>query len=1510
MANGKMSNDGSFNFLLFSDLHNHKDMNFNSTLAFERLIEFLGDNKENLPCNYIFLAGDIANKCDYTDTRKFIDKLRDAVPLPEYDTQRVFWAVGNHDIWSDKKSLEEVIDIGSDKKLRKEVIDRIRQAKNKPEAFEHEMKNEKSRMILTQTGMNEYLEAYRDVCGFDFPKSEIKKAHRFFPLDELNLFVLNTCLTACDGDDEKNLFLVENRLFPLFKQARPDLPTIVLGHHGNEFFSVAEQARLRDLFKKHVDMYLCGHLHHAAYSSFNRDPHEIHQITCGGGMIGGNAKLVFIHGKYEAGHLTVTPYSYAQDGNKDWDKDYRLDDNLREDNNVFLFTRLGKHKSAAENLLFEKSQKYYNRQINPGGRFAYVEELVDMLLPTTRKPFETTAVRERDNGGDHEPAEPKKVVDCVLDENEHVLFIGDGGMGKTMSLLCVWQHELVSTKEDRKLPIYIPLNEYNKEGTPKFIHNFVKAKYGIDLQNEAGDFKTVLLLDGFNEITRDNRSIISEINDLMNRDNTRVVLTSRYDFRNSHGFKGLRAYRLQPLAKTTVKEYLKRFQYDYNDEMYEVLQNPMMLTLYAEALNCRKQVDERKHILWKQIDERFPEQFPFIEEPRTVAEILQNYMTCQIGKLIVNADQNKIQQTSVALEYIAPYIAYRLESEGQFSISSEDLLNLIVEFFDASGKEAFDCARKNWAFAWRPCNVPDQRYSGDAQKSANKYLLLLTNTHHVFLAEEKKDKKGKKIIEYIFRHQHFRDFLSASYMKQVLEKHDYAKDTGLPAVLSSRPFATNIAKMLGECLGEHKNAQFLTRETELHKVVEAMRKRKASETGYVLNNIIKMWKEARQSQIIGEDLSGLDLSIVPMNGIRFSSVPDDGTISPDDKKTCFDGAALSANSLLPMGHNGMINSVVYSDDGERILTASYDNTIREWDRKNGECLRVFEHNGYALSAVYSKDGRRILSASADKTIREWDRETGKPLQFSVEYSASFYSAVYSKDKDEDKDKDKKEQWVLTASKDNTIREWNRENGNPREFTSGEKKGEPCVFTHDDSVLTAVYSKDGRRILSASFDSTIREWDQETGECLWTFKVESEVKGRNTRVNSAVYSNDEDERCVLLASYDHTIREWDRETGKPREFTSGEKAGEPCVYVDHRSGARSAVYSNDGLRILSASFDGTIREWDRETGKCLRVFEGHSFGARSAVYSKDKNERRVLSASDDNTIREWDRETGECLRVFEGQRFGVQRTAYSKDGRWVLSASDDNTIRERYRKTGKPRIIKTGEKKGKPCVYAGHTASVLIVMYSKDGKRVLSASSDYTIREWDRKTGKPREFTSGEKKGEQCVFEHKNWVLSLKYSKDGRRILSASSDSTICEWDRKTGVPRVVFKGHTSRVLSAVYSDDGLRVLSASGDKTIREWDRKNKTPRVFPAGKNAGKPCVYEGHSAGVYNAEYIDGGRRIRSYSDDDTTRVWDTETGECVDERPYYTGLHIKGCSFKGATFIGNKIEPAVREYGGILS
>ena len=111
---------------------------------------------------------------------------------------------------------------------------------------------------------------------------------------------------------------------------------------------------------------------------------------------------------------------------------------------------------------------------------------------------------------------------------------------------------------------------------------------------------------------------------------------------------------------------------------------------------------------------------------------------------------------------------------------------------------------------------------------------------------------------------------------------------------------------------------------------------------------------------------------------------------------------------------------------------------------------------------------------------------------------------------------------------------------------------------------------------------------------------------------------------------------------------------------HLNSVCSVAYSPDGTKIISGSFDNTIKIWDANTGECLQTLEGHSHYVWSVAYSPDGT--KIVSGSYDNTIKIWDANTGACLQTLTGHSGGVESVAYSPDGTKIISGSWDRTVK--------------------------------------------------------------------------------------------------------------------------------------------------------------------------------------------------------------------------------------------------------
>jgi len=967
-------------------------------------------------------------------------------------------------------------------------------------------------------------------------------------------------------------------------------------------------------------------------------------------------------------------------------------------------------------VLREGSLKYFKALRSDTGRFRYLK-ISDILLPSTESRWlDSSAQVDQTPGG----MLTREVLPFLWKRKvTHAVIVGDGGMGKTVSLIHWWEKllEPVECSQEVTIPVYIALNEFNQVSEEKregFILKMIRKQYGQDKvrpdQIEAmmkapvqeGDElipSLVLLLDGFNEITVEKKQLLLELNRLAEQcPGIQLVITSRYDMRGNFNWGHWNLVKLQELDEDKVVAYLqgKDLAVPKQERLWKLLHNPMMLTLYAASCEVQENHKDSPYCCFK-------------DTVDTPGELLWNFMEAQVAKLPerLGLEEGKIVFYKFLLKFILPALAFEMEKAGQFEFSKEKMGNEIDKYCKRSYDKIFFSVFTEYKKNIKDLKLGECANFDDEIGRSESIINIIAN--ELSMMVEAEQRLG-------FRHQDFRDFFAAVHMFNEVEIS--LKKNEIPGVLKERQLDYFVRRFMGEIEGEHRIKPYLVKEEgwrinidkekRLHRVLNLCRGKFGEEVGYTVWNIVTIWKEVR-GELTEADLSCLDLSGIPFNGIRCSRFYDKG----DDLDyrylpAVFNGSRMHEKDLLPQGNSWRVTSAVYSPDGERILSASGDNTIKEWDPITGECLKAF--NGHSLgvnSIIYNANGKRILSASSDKTIKEWDVNTQECLQTFVGHEDYVNSAIYSRD----------EERILSASRDGKIKEW-------------DVKTRKCLknfIGHKGYVNSAMYSHNEERILSAYSDG-IKEWDTGTRKCLRTL-----AKHENW-VTSAVYSKDG--RKIVSASYDKKIIVWDAETGECLKTLPG-----------HTEVVKRALFCDNGGKILSVSKDMTIKEWDTITGTCLKTFIGHSKVVRSAVYSPD--EKRILSASEDKKIKEWDVETGQCLKTLTGRSRIVRCAVYSPDGKKILSAAKDNTIKEWDIESGKCMKI-----------FTGHSDTVLKAVYTLDGKKILSISADLTIREWDAGTG---EYLN-------TLVDNTSYISSAGYSTDRKKILSDLVDRTLKDWD--------------------------------------------------------------------------------------------------------------------------------------------
>ncbi|ORE02465.1 WD40 repeat-like protein [Rhizopus microsporus var. microsporus] len=255
--------------------------------------------------------------------------------------------------------------------------------------------------------------------------------------------------------------------------------------------------------------------------------------------------------------------------------------------------------------------------------------------------------------------------------------------------------------------------------------------------------------------------------------------------------------------------------------------------------------------------------------------------------------------------------------------------------------------------------------------------------------------------------------------------------------------------------------------------------------------------------------------------------------------------------------------------------------------------------------------------------------------------------------------------------------------------------------------------------------------------------------------------------------------------------------------------RSVCFSPDGRFLATGAEDKQIRIWDISTKRIRNVLLGHDQDIYSLDFSRDG--RILASGSGDRTTRIWNMADGKCLHVLAVNDLnqkdpGVTSVAISYDGRLVATGSLDKMVRVWNIQSG--QLMEQLE---------GHRDSVYSVAFMPNENELISGSLDKTIKLWRLGTNMNRGFvhsnsSTARNPCKMTFVGHKDFVLSIACTYDGKWIISGSKDRSIQFWDPKTGQPQFMLQGHKNSVISVAVATNGRPLFaSGSGDNRARIW---------------------------------------------------------------------------------------------------
>jgi WD40 repeat protein len=569
-------------------------------------------------------------------------------------------------------------------------------------------------------------------------------------------------------------------------------------------------------------------------------------------------------------------------------------------------------------------------------------------------------------------------------------------------------------------------------------------------------------------------------------------------------------------------------------------------------------------------------------------------------------------------------------------------------------------------------------------------------------------------------------------------------------------------------------------------------------------------------------------------------------LSPDGKTVLIgsnDGTARlwEAATGKPLGPplkygDHSVFCLAVSSDGKAVLTRGDVAEFRLWDGITGKPLgEPLRHRDEVMGAAFSPDGKTLLTLSDWQNALWWDVATGKSLGGSPWPGVEVSAAVFSPDG----------KTVLTGGL-GSAHLW--------EVSTAEPLGQPLRYTGRTKALA--FTADGKMILTASRHEQLEQFEVR----LW--RVESppryDARGRESLGQPlrqegyvAAVTLHPDGKTFLTAKVALSGRQWAARVWTPAPGMSLAKTpwNEPLARWGWSLWPAGAAFSPDGKVFVTPLFEHAVRLWDATIGQPVGPSLAHTSDVTTVAFGPDG--KTVLTWSQDKTVWRWDAATGKLL--------GRQTLSQEEEGWTATFSPDGRTLLTRGLKSAGLWDVATGKPIGQPLRPVGEVqawSGEPVVVFSRDGRVVLTAGPDSSARLWDAATAKPL----------GRPLKHSGSIRAAAISPDGKLVLTGGDDRSGQGgegrlWVAATGQPLGLRLTHQRGVTAVAFSPNGKIVLTGSEDGTARFW--------VAATGKPACPPLV---HRSPVAVVVFSPDGKTALTATKEETAQIWDVATGKPI--------------------------------------
>ena len=413
--------------------------------------------------------------------------------------------------------------------------------------------------------------------------------------------------------------------------------------------------------------------------------------------------------------------------------------------------------------------------------------------------------------------------------------------------------------------------------------------------------------------------------------------------------------------------------------------------------------------------------------------------------------------------------------------------------------------------------------------------------------------------------------------------------------------------------------------------------------------------------------------------------------------------------------------------------------------------------------------------------------------------------------------------LVTGGQDGTARMW--------DLGARDPGAAGRVLDGSDSALTCVaLAPDGRLMRAGDERGAVHRWNLDDDASTTVASRDPERGGRSLAITP-------DGETLVTAGQNHAVQVWDLRADAPAQ---------PHVLKGHGDTIRAAALTPDGRWLATASDDGTARLWNlssEDPSATAHVFSDHSGGVTALALSADGS--RLATGGKDAKVRVRDMAVNAGARTFSGHHHPIQSVALTSDGHYVIAGAWDGTTR--MWDIDVPARVQA---------LRGHKAPTGKAALSPDGRWLATSGWDGVVRLWDLHAGNPPTTV-------RVLLAHHLPVSALAITASGRWLVTGTDDNTASVWDLQAGVrasPRVL-SAHICGIEAVAITPDARWLVTGSDDNTARVWDLRNED--------SPGANSVLREHKGSIWAVAITPDATRVVTGSDDNTARVWNLQNG-----------------------------------------